>query len=68
MNITAEDLGDRAIELLTVADSRGLCWQGGMRGLPDDPVAMIGYLAELLEVDLFLALDPGTEVGGAPPD
>ena len=68
MNITTEELEDRAIALLAVADHRRLPWQPGVRGLPEgDPVAMIGYLAELLELDFFLALDPGTDLADPRP-
>lgn len=62
MEITRHELDDRAFTLIAMADRMRLPWQRNVAGLADDPVAMIGYLAEVLDLDLRLALDPLTDV------
>lgn len=59
MQFTAQDLAARIAVLQAIADERGLPWRRRLRDLPRrDPYAVIGLMAEVLEIDFHSALHP----------
>ncbi|MEM1384596.1 MAG: hypothetical protein AAF713_07770 [Pseudomonadota bacterium] len=59
MPVTIKELEARATVLQAAADKLGIAWRDRAAALPEsDPVAMIGLMADVLELDLHLALDP----------
>ena len=57
------DLTARAEQLQALADQLGVPWRERAANLPaDDPVAAIGLLADVLEIDFHLALDPAADL------